>query len=176
VKNHTHEWNTFTSWFIDWKILLFFIFIFLFIYLSTHFFIISLDLEIEFIKPLDDVKIQRKTITFTKDWVDRTVFIKKMINSGIMRMFIFFYNFYIYIFYFVSEVLCICTDNKDWFSMRNIFFFYLIIWWGIGIASESKLEVLKDGWFSDHNCFYFFLLFCLNILFYYYSNIPYGGG
>jgi hypothetical protein len=21
VKNHTHEWNTFTSWFIDWKVL-----------------------------------------------------------------------------------------------------------------------------------------------------------
>jgi hypothetical protein len=23
VKNHTHEWNTFTSWYIDWKVLLF---------------------------------------------------------------------------------------------------------------------------------------------------------
>jgi hypothetical protein len=56
-----------------------------------------------------------------------------------------------------------------------LFFFYLIIWWGIGIASESKLEVLKDGWLSSHNCYYYFLIFCLIILFYYYSNIPYGG-
>jgi hypothetical protein len=22
IKNHTHEWNTFNSWFIDWKVLL----------------------------------------------------------------------------------------------------------------------------------------------------------
>jgi hypothetical protein len=56
-----------------------------------------------------------------------------------------------------------------------LLFFYLIIWWGIGIASESKLEVLKGGWFKDHSCFYFFLLFCLIILFHYYSNIPYKG-
>jgi hypothetical protein len=77
--------------------------------------------EIEFIKPLDDVKIQQQTITFTTDY-NRTVFINKVINSGIMRMFIFFYNFYIYIFYFVSQVLCICTDNRSAFSMRNIFF------------------------------------------------------
>jgi hypothetical protein len=53
--------------------------------------------EIKFIKPLDDVKIQRKTITFTKDGYPRTVFINKMIKSGIMRMFFFFYNIYIYI-------------------------------------------------------------------------------
>jgi hypothetical protein len=46
-----------------------------------------------------------------------------------------------------------------------LFFFYLIIWWGIGIASESKLEVLKKGCFGDHNCFYYFLLFYLIILF-----------
>jgi hypothetical protein len=92
-----------------------------------------------------------------------------------------FYNFYIYIFYFVSQVLCICIDNRYAFSMRIfsflvvmiLFFFYLIIWWGIGIASKSKLEVLKDGWFGDHNCSYYFLLFCLIILLYYYSNIPY---
>jgi hypothetical protein len=25
VKNHTHEWNTFTSLFIDWKVLLLFV-------------------------------------------------------------------------------------------------------------------------------------------------------
>jgi hypothetical protein len=30
VKNHTHEWNTFTLWSIDWKVLLLFIAIILF--------------------------------------------------------------------------------------------------------------------------------------------------
>jgi hypothetical protein len=132
---------------------------------------------------LDDVVIQRKTITFTKDEYGRTVFINKMINSGIMRMFISFYIFYINIFYFVSQVLCICTNDDGYFGMRNIFFFiviilfffYLIIWWGIGIASKSKLQVLKDSWFNRYNCFYYILLFYLNILFYYYSNIPYKG-
>jgi hypothetical protein len=39
------------------------------------------------------------------------------------------------------------------------FFFYSIIWWGIGIASESKLEVLKDSHFYNHNCFYYFFTF-----------------
>jgi hypothetical protein len=53
---------------------------------------------IEFIKPLDEVKIRRKTITFTKDKKGRTVFINKKINSGIMRMFIlFFIILYLYI-------------------------------------------------------------------------------
>jgi hypothetical protein len=37
-----------------------------------------------------------------------------------------------------------------------LYFFYLIIWWGIGIASESKLEILKDDAFYNHNCFYLF--------------------
>jgi hypothetical protein len=91
-----------------------------------------------------------------------------MINSGIMRMFIFYYNFYIYMFYFVSQVLCICTDNCGYFSMRNIFFFtvmisfffYLIIWWEIGIETRG----FKDGCFNNHDCFYYFLLFCLIIL------------
>jgi hypothetical protein len=33
VKNHSHEWNTFTSWFIEWKVLLlFFWWYFIFIY------------------------------------------------------------------------------------------------------------------------------------------------
>jgi hypothetical protein len=52
--------------------------------------------EIEFTKPFDDVKIQRKTITFTKDDKRPTVFINKMINSGIMRMFIFIIFIFIY--------------------------------------------------------------------------------
>jgi hypothetical protein len=85
---------------------------------------VSINSEIEFIKPLDDVNIQRKTITFTKDEEYRTVFINKMINSEIMRMFT-FYNFYVYIFCFASQVLCICTDDDGYFSMRNIFFFIL---------------------------------------------------
>jgi hypothetical protein len=72
------------------------------------------------LKPSDGVKIQQKTITKNKKY--RTVFINKMINSGIMRMFVFFYNFYIYLFYFVSQVLCIYTDDWDGFSMRNVFF------------------------------------------------------
>jgi hypothetical protein len=89
----------------------------------NSFFIICIYSEIKFIKPLDDVKIKQKTITFTKDYERRTVFINKMINSGTMRMFILiFYNFYIYIFYFVSQVLCISTDEYSSFSMRNIFY------------------------------------------------------
>jgi hypothetical protein len=107
--------------FIDWKVLLFIVVILF--YILTHFFIICIYLEIEFIKPSDDVKIQRKIITFTKDEEDRTVFINKVINSGIMKMFTFcFYSFYIYIFYFISQMLCICTDNCGCFSMRNTIF------------------------------------------------------
>jgi hypothetical protein len=123
VKNHTHEWNTFTSWFIDWKVLLLVIVV-IFIYLFTNlfYFTVCIFSEIEFIKLLDDVKIKGKTITFTKDCKYRTVFINKMINIGIMKMFIYYYS-YIYIFYFVSEVLCICTDDRGCFSMRNFFFF-----------------------------------------------------
>jgi hypothetical protein len=90
----------------------------------THFSNTYIYLEIEFIKPLDDVKIQRKTITFTSDYVRRTVFINNIINSGIMRMFIFLYIF-IFIFYFVSQVLCIYMDIRGVFSMRNIYFFYI---------------------------------------------------
>jgi hypothetical protein len=84
--HHTHEWNTFTSWFIDWKVLL--IFITIIIILLIHFIIICIYLEVKFIEPLDYVKIQRKKITFTRDGCYRTIFINKMINSGIMRMFI----------------------------------------------------------------------------------------
>jgi hypothetical protein len=107
----------------------------------------------------------------------------KWLTQGLWECLLIFYYFYIYIFYFVSQVLCICTNLPyTSFSMRHIFyflftiilfFFYLIIWWGIGFASESKLEVLKNGWFWDHFCFYYFLLFSLIILFYYHSDIPY---
>jgi hypothetical protein len=40
-----------------------------------------------------------------------------------------------------------------------LFFFYSITWWGIGIASESILEVLKGDNFYHHKCFYHFLFF-----------------
>jgi hypothetical protein len=46
------------------------------------------DVEMEFIKPSDDVKIEQKIIPFPRDGYSRTVFINKMINSGIMRIFI----------------------------------------------------------------------------------------
>jgi hypothetical protein len=90
-----------------------------------------------------------------------------------MRMFIFFLIFIFVYLCFVSQVLCVCTDNRGCFGIINIFFFfiiiffffYLIIWWGIGIASESKLEVLKDGWFKSHNCFYHFSLSYFSIYF-----------
>jgi hypothetical protein len=51
---------------------------------ATSFF----DSEIKFIKPLDGVIAKRETITFTKDRKNRTVFINKIVSSGIMRMFV----------------------------------------------------------------------------------------
>jgi hypothetical protein len=102
-----------------------------FFYLLTCLFIICIYSEIEFIKPLDDVKIQRKTITFTKPGCDRTVFINKMINSGIMRMFIFFIIFIFIYFILLAKyyafaqmivVLLVC-----FFIVMILFFFYLII-------------------------------------------------
>jgi hypothetical protein len=80
------------------------IIIFIFI-LLTHSFIICIYSEIEFIKPLDDVKIQRKTIKFTKNYKNRTVFINKMINSGIMRMFISLFITFVFV-YSISLVKC----------------------------------------------------------------------
>jgi hypothetical protein len=138
----------------------------LFFFFINSFFIYS---EIKFIKPLDDVKIQRKTIIFTKDGYHRTVFINKMINSVIVRMFIFIFIYSIllakcYAFAQMIVMLILVWEIYFFFIVMILFFFYLIIWWGIGIASESKLEVLKDGCFRDYNCFYYFLLFCLIIL------------
>jgi hypothetical protein len=94
----------------------------LFIYF-IYFIIICIYSEIEYIKPSDDVRIQRKTIIFTRNEKYCTVFINRMINSGIVRMFIYFYNILICIFYFVRQVLCICTNNRWSFSMKNIFFY-----------------------------------------------------
>jgi Na+/H+ antiporter NhaC len=76
VKNHINEWNTFTSCFIDWKVLKFICY-YIYLFINLFYFIISTYLEIEFIKPLDDVKIQRKIIIFTKDEECRTVFTNK---------------------------------------------------------------------------------------------------
>jgi hypothetical protein len=97
VKNHTHEWNTFTWWFIDWKKKFFFFFFFF----INSFFLLFIYWEIEFIKLLDGVKMQWKTIKFTKDEEYCTVFINKMINSGIVKMF----NFLFVIFIFIYSIL-----------------------------------------------------------------------
>jgi hypothetical protein len=86
-------------------------YLFNFFFLLIYFVIICIYSEIEFIKPLEDVKIQRKTITFTKDWTSRTVFISKMINSGIMKMFFFFFKFYIYLFYFLAKCYAFAQMN-----------------------------------------------------------------
>jgi hypothetical protein len=77
-----------------------------FLFLLIHFSLIYVYSEIEFIKPSDDVKIQRKTITFTKDEECRIVFINKMINSGIMKMFIFFFFIIFILIYFILLAKC----------------------------------------------------------------------
>jgi hypothetical protein len=86
------------------SIIIYFFYFFLFLFINS-FFLLFVYSEIEFIKPLDDVKIQQKTTTFTKDEEDRTVFINKMINSGIMRMFIIFFIIFIFI-YSILLVKC----------------------------------------------------------------------
>jgi hypothetical protein len=42
------------------------------------------------------------------------------------------------------------------FIVIILFIFYIIIWWGIGIASESKLQDLENDSFFNHNCFFIF--------------------
>jgi ABC-type multidrug transport system fused ATPase/permease subunit len=49
------------------------------------------DSKIEFIEPLDGVETQETTTTFTEDCSNRSMFINKIIDSGITRMFIFFF-------------------------------------------------------------------------------------
>jgi hypothetical protein len=92
-------------------------------------------------------------------------------------VFIFIYSILLAKCYAFAQMIVVLLvwEIYFFFIVMILFFFYLIIRWGIGIASEWKLEVLKDSWFGSHNCFYYFLLFCLIILFYYYSNIPYIG-
>jgi hypothetical protein len=92
VKNYTHEWNTFISWFIDWKVLF------------LYFVIIYIYSEIEFIKRLDDVKIQRKTITFTKDGYSCTIFINKIITQGLWGCL----SFFIILIFIYSILLAKC--------------------------------------------------------------------
>jgi hypothetical protein len=108
----------------------------------------------------------------------------KWLTQGLWGCLIFFINF-IFIY---SNLLAKCYAFAQifivilvweiifFFIVMIVFFFYLIIWRGIGIAPESKLEVLKDGCFWNHNCFYYFLFFYLIFLFYYYSNVPYSRG
>jgi hypothetical protein len=86
VKNHTNEWNTFTSWFIDWKVLLLFIVVIFYfiIYLLTFIFYS----EVVFIKSLDDVKSNEKQSHSPKMDMVIQYSLTKMIKSGIMRMFI----------------------------------------------------------------------------------------
>jgi hypothetical protein len=55
--------------------------------------------------------------------------------------------------------------NYSCFLLLLYLFNFFLFWWGIGIASESKLEVLKDGWFSGHNCFYYFFTFLFSYYF-----------
>jgi hypothetical protein len=106
----------------------------------------------------------------------------KWLTQGLWKC-LFCFIIYLFIYFillakcyaFAQIIIVISVWEIFSFFIVMIFFFYLIIWWEVGIASESKLEVLKDGWFADHNCFYF-LLFFLIILFYCYSNIPYMGG
>jgi hypothetical protein len=108
----------------------------------------------------------------------------KWFTQGLWRCLFFFIIFIFEYFillarcYVFAQMIVVILVWEIYFSfiLMILFFFYLIIWWGIGIASESKLEVLKDGLFDWHNCFYYFWVFCLIILFYYYSNIPYIGG
>jgi hypothetical protein len=76
---------------------------------------------------------------------------------------------------FTQMIVTVLLVWKKYIYFISMIFFYLMIWWDIGIASESKLEILKDDNFYNHNCFYYFLLFCLIILFCYCSNIQYRG-
>jgi hypothetical protein len=78
-----------------------------------------------------------------------------------------------YVFAQMIVMVSLVWEIFIFFICNILFLFYLIIWWGFGIASESKLEVFKNNCFWDHNCFYYFLFLCLIFFFYYYSNIPY---
>jgi hypothetical protein len=77
---------------------------------------------------LDDVRIQRKTITFTKDYKRRTVFINKMINSGIMRMFIF-----LFIIIATSYIAGNNSDSRICVDMDNK------LWTGISIPTHTRV-------------------------------------
>jgi hypothetical protein len=106
--------------------------IFVILFFLFYFFIICIYSEIEFIKPLDDIKIQRKTITFTKDYESRTIFIKKKISSGIMRMFIYFIiSIFIYsillakCYAFAQIIIVFLVRNIFFFYSHNFFFFFL---------------------------------------------------
>jgi hypothetical protein len=56
--------------------------------------------EINFINPFDDVRIEGKIITFTKDLEFRTVFIDRIVDSKIMKMFVSFLLYILYILFY----------------------------------------------------------------------------
>jgi hypothetical protein len=90
-------------------------------YLLIHFFIIFVFSKREFIKPFDDVKIQRKTITFTKDKYRCIIFINKMINAGIIRMFIYIYNYF-----FLKKVVWIKKRKTKWLNIWILFQYFFL--------------------------------------------------
>jgi hypothetical protein len=106
----------------------------------------------------------------------------KWLTQGLWEC-LFFFIIFIFIYYislakcyaFAQMIVVILVWKIFFLTVMILFFFYLIIWWGIGIASDSKLEVLKDDCFDNHYCFNYYLLFYLIILFHYYSNIQYMG-
>jgi hypothetical protein len=102
----------------------------LFFFINSFILFFCIYSEIEFIKPLDDVKIKRKTITFTKYRYPHTVFINKMINSGIMRMFIFglLFTYSILLakcYAFAQIIVVILVLKINSFFFLRIFFFFL---------------------------------------------------
>jgi hypothetical protein len=84
----------------------------------------------------------------------------------IFMIFIFIYSILLAKCYALAQIIVVILvwEIYFFFIVMILFFFYLKIWWGIGIASKSKLEVLKDAWVGNHNCFYYFLFFVYFIL------------
>jgi hypothetical protein len=175
VKDHTHEWNIFTLSFIDWKVLL------LFVVINYFLLIACIYSEIEFIRPSDGVKIERETITFTKDGKSHTIFINKMINSGITRMFIFLIFVFIYSIllvkcYAFAQMMTLILVWEIFFFYCNDFIFLLFnnlmrYWYCIWIETGGPQGLLV----RQSYLFLLFFTLYLIVLFYYYSNISYKG-
>jgi hypothetical protein len=84
---------------------------------------------------------------------------------------------YLYILFLLAKcyafahmiVIFLVWEIYSLFFLIIFFFFYLIIWWGIGIASKSKVEVLKNNCFWNHNCF--FIVFYFSVWLFYFIII-----